>query len=593
MKGNSTDLINDGARVEKIQMSASDKLLSSDVSVESEGASSLRAATESSTAEYESTDKAPAEGDVINSLQTIEGIPNDGRSELIFPLVQTAESLDVDTENNLHKEGREESTARNGVQVDCKGDSVMPGHICEGLSLFENMGESGKSRMIPQQFEMPEIMPEEYPEISGGTELVSSELQKVKSSPLEVSAALSELAMAHPEEALTRREAVEDVSFEIAEWVSTGPADVKPETSEDMTSSFQDNMKDATVETVSHGQSGLEGRVGNIDTAHEQDVGTEESVQKADVSLDTGEELGKCGERCELAGSDTLELGINNLSEVTVVDNRNFGIVDSLVCSQDGEHSNSSNFDLENISEVPNEHVKGTLITDIWKCGVHAEGSDPGSFETQGNVAENLEEEVDGVERGENLFVELCHEENVAIPVEVVDKTEHSVCVLANTNSVSSFQATEQSASEFTEGPGTCGENKTFVTGRSFGDVATDCNTTDKDNGTLECTGLNNSETPVSELNEGNSKHLMDNPALDVVGDMFHGYAQLDGSSADGKYCLGVDTVQDHTSPSETAFVQPSAMASEDKVNILGLLPALGTTHPPIQWVAGAKLAKV
>jgi hypothetical protein len=602
MKDNSTDLIKDAVRVEKIKMSASDKLLSSIVGVESEGASCLRTATENSTTEYEITNKAPAEGDVINSLQTIEGILNDGRrSEIIFPLVQTVEGLDVETENNLHKhclekEGREDSIERNGVQVDCKGDSIMPGHICKVSSLFENVEVSEKSRMILQQFEteMLEIMPEEYSEISGGTELGSSELQKVKSTPLEVSAELSELTMVkgtdlvHLEEALTRREAVKDMSLEIPEWVPTRPADVKPETLEDITPRFQDNIKDATVEQISHGQSGfkdvLQGHVGNISTVHEDDVNTEESVQKADVFLDTGEELGKCGERGELAGSDTLELGINNLSEVTVLNNRNFEIVDSLDCSQDAEHSNSSNFDLENISGAPDDHVKGILITDILKCSVHAEGSNLSSFETPGNVAEKLEEEeAAGVKRGENLFVELCHEENFVRPVEVVDKTEHSVCVLASTNSISSSQAREQSASELLEGPGTCGENNTFVTGCSFGNVAIDCKTTDKDNGTLEGTGLSNSETPVSELNEGNSKHLVDNPALEMVGDMCHGYV-----SADSKYCLGIDIVQDHTSPSETAFLQPPAMASEDKVNKYSwvnavLLLALEPTQPPIQ----------
>jgi hypothetical protein len=586
VKDSSTDLIKDAVRVEKMEMSASDKLLysSGDSSVESESASALRTTTENSTTEYESTNKAPAESEIINNLRTIEGILSDGtRSEIIFPLVQTAEGLDVDTENNLHKdylekEEREDSVERSGVHMDCKGDSVMPGHICEGLSLFDNVEGSEKSHTILQQFEteMPEITPEKCSEISGETELGSSELLKVKSSPLEVSAELSELTMmkgtdlVHLEEALTRREAVNNMPLEFPEGVPTRPADVKPETLEDITLRFQDNMKDATVERISHGESEfkdvLQGHLGNISTVHAEDVNSEESVQKADVFLDTGEELGKCGKRGDLAGSDALELEIINFSEVTILNNINFEIVDSLVCSQDIEHGNSSSI----------------------------EGSNLSSFETPGNVAEKLEEkETAGVKRGKNLFVELCHEEHFVKPLEFVDKTEHSVCLVASTSSVSSLQAREQSASESLEGPGTCGENNKFVSDCSVGNVAVECKATDKDSETIEVTGLSKSENPVSELNEGNSKHLMDNPALEIVGDMFHECAQLDRLSADSKYCLGIDIVQDHTLPSETAFLQPSAMASEDKVNNYSwvntvVLLALEPTQSPIQWVAGA-----
>jgi hypothetical protein len=583
-KDNSTDLTKDAVRVENIEISSSDKLLNNcgDVDAENECASALRTTTE-----YASTNKTPTEGDVINNLGTVEGILSGGRSEIIFPLVQTAESLDVETESTFckhcfEKEGRGNSTERNGVQMDFKGDSVMPEHICEGLSLCENIEESEKSHMILQQTEskMPEILPEDYSEISGRTGLGSLELQKVKSGPLEVSAELSELTVVkgtefvNLEEAVTGREATTDMSPEIPEWVLTRPADGKPETSEDITPRFQDTVKAATVEGVSKGQSGfkniLQGHFGNISTVLEDDVNTEDSVQKADGLLGT-EEFGKYGETNEFAGSDLLELGINNLSDITVLNNTNVEIIDTLVCSRDVELSNSSNFDLENRSGVPKDHLKGSLKTDVQKCNVHAEESNLSSFETPENVAEKLEEEeTAGVKRGKNLFVELCHEENCARPAELADKIEHSVCLLDSTNSPSSFQAREQSASEFLEGPDTSGENSTFVSGCTFGNVAMDCKTTDKDSQTIKGTGVSKSENPVSELNDGNPRHLMDKPALEMTVGMFHKCVQLEGSSADSRYCVGIDSVQDQTS--ETAFLQPSVTASEDKVNILVLI---------------------
>lgn len=585
MKDNSTDLMKDAVRVEKMEMSASDKLLngSGDVDVENEGTPALRTTTENSAIEYESTNKVSAESDVINNLGTVEGILCDGRrSEIVSPLLHTAEDSDVETENNLceqylEKEGREDFPETNGVCVDFKGDSIKPGHIYEGLSLCENMEESDKSHMILQQFEieMPEITSEGYSKISGGTESGSSKLHKVKSGPLEVSAESSELTvmkgteLVHLEKALTRWEDI-DKSLEIPEWVPTRPADVKPETLEDATPRFPDIMKDAAVERASQGQSGfkdvMQELLGNINTVHEDCVNTEEPVQKADVLLDTGEELGNYGERGEIAGSDTLE-------QVKVLGNRDFEIVDPLGTSQDAERSNSSSCDLENRSGAPNGHLKGSLKTDDRKYSVHAEESILSSFETPGNVAEKLkEEETSGVKQGKNLFVELCREENFARPVEFVDKLEHSVCVLASAKSVSPFQDRQQSNSEFLEDPGTFGENNKFVTDSSFGNVAAEYKTSDTDSGTMKDTGVSNVEIPAGELNEENPKHSMDKPALEIVGDMFHEYVQLEGSSVKSKYCLGIDIVPDQTLPSETVFFQPSAMASEDKVNILGLM---------------------
>jgi hypothetical protein len=241
--------------------------------------------------------------------------------------------------------------------------------------------------------------------------------------------------------------------------------------------------------------------------------------------------------------------------------------------SQDAEHSNSSSCDLENRSEAPNGHQKGSLKSDDRKCSVHAEESILNSFETPGNVAEKLkEEETSGVKQGKNLFVELCQEENFARPVEFVDKPKHSVCVLASAKSVSPFLDRQQSDSEFLEDPGTSGENNKLVTDCSFGNVAVEYKTSDVDRGTMKDTGVSNLENPEGELNEGNPKHLMAEPALEIVGDMFHEYVQLEGSSVNSKYCLGINIVPDQTLPSETAFFQPSAMASEDKVNILGLM---------------------
>jgi hypothetical protein len=432
------------------------------------------------------------------------------------------------------------------------------------------------------EIEMSEITPKGYSKISGGTELGSSKLHEVKAGPLEVSAESSELTvgkgteLVHVEEALRRREDIVDVSLEIPEQVPTRPVDVKPETLEDATPRIPDILKDAALERVSQGQSGfkdvLQELLGNISTVHEDCVNTEESVQKVDVLLATGEELGNYGERGELAGSDTLELGINNLSQVTVLDNRNFEIVDSLGTSQDADHSNSSSCDLENRSGTPDHHLKGSLKADNRKCSAHAEESILSSFEMPGNVAEKIkEEETAGVKQGKNLFVELGHEEDFARPVEFIDKPEHSVCVLASAKSVSPFQDREQSDSELLEDPCTSGENNKFITDCSFGSVAVAYKTSDKDNGTLKDTGVSNLENPAGELNEGNPKHLMDKPSLEIVGDMFHECVQMEGSSADSKYCLGID-VPDQTLPSETAFLQPSAMASEEKVNILAVM---------------------
>jgi hypothetical protein len=588
MKDNSTDLMKDAVGVEKMEMSASDKFLngSGDVDVESEGISALRTTIENSAIEYESTNKAPAEGDVINNLGTGEGLLCDGRrSEIVFPLLQTAEGSEVETENSLCKqylenERREDFTETTGVHVDFKEESIKPVHICEGLSLCENVEEREKSPMILQQFEteVPEITSEGYSKILKGTESGSSKLHKAKSGPLEVSAESSELAvvkgteLVHLEEAFTWMEDIMDMSLEIPERVPARPADVKPET-EDAAPRFLDVLKDAPVERLSQGQLGfkdvLQGLSGNIRTVHEDSMNTEESVHKADVLLDTGEELGNSGERGELAGSDSLELGINNLSQVTVLDNINFEIVDSVGSSQDVEHSNSSSCDLENGNGAPNDRLIGSLKTDDQKYSVHAEESVLSSFETPGNVAEKLkEEETADVKQGKNLCVELCHEENFRRPVEFVDEIKHSVCVLGSAKSLSPFHDREQSASEFLE------ENNKFVTDCSFGNVAVEYKTSDKDNGTIEDTGMSNLENPARELNEGNSKHLKDKPAVEMVGDMFHEYVQLEGLSADSKYCLGIDIVPDRTLPSETAFLQPSAVASEDKVNILGLMLA-------------------
>jgi len=77
--------------------------------------------------------------------------------------------------------------------------------------------------------------------------------------------------------------------------------------------------------------------------------------------------------------------------------------------------------------------------------------------------------------------------------------------------------------------------------------------------------GVNMIENLAVDLSQENSKHLVDEAAVEVVGDTLHKYVQLGSTPAGSEYHLAIDPVLDQTALSETASLQPPAMADEDK----------------------------
>jgi hypothetical protein len=579
IKSDSVDFVKDAVEVEKMETSASDKFLncSGIDDVENEDIYTLRTTIEDSVNEYESSNKALTEYELISNCESGGRILcDDRRNEIVFPFPQTTEGSDFKTESNLlvkqylEKKGREDLTEKNYLQMGFKGNSTKPGHTSSDSSVCENvMEEQSNSSVISQQVETEALrnVCEEYSEISRRAEEVFSESS---GSPVSKGTELIQL-----EEALPGVEEIMDMPLEIPQGTQlefsgipegdpTGLADVKPETLGGTIPKFVDILKDATPERVSQGQPEftdiLQRFSGDFRTVSECSVNTQESSQRTDVSLDT-EHFGNCGEGDELTGSHSLKLGVSDLSQGTLLD-RDFEIVDLLDSSQNIGHIDSSGSDLENRNGVPNEHLKGNLENDDQKGSVDTEDSILCSSEAPGNVAENLNENGTlSMKQKKNLFMELSHEENSVRPVEYVDKPEHSVCVLGSARSPSPFQERKQSASKVMEGPGTSEEIKKFLTDCSSGNVTEEYKTiNDNYKGTKQDT---------EELSEENSKHIKDEAAVEITGDTFHKYMELEGTSSGSKYCLGIDSVPDQTSALEMSSLQPSATASEDRVSFL------------------------
>jgi hypothetical protein len=587
IKDNSSDSVKDAGGVEKMEVSASDRLDGTGIDdVEDEDTFTLRPITEDSVTECESTNKAFVESDLFNNLESTDRILCDGgRNEMVFPFLQTTEGSDFKTENNLFKQyhekkGREDFIEINGFNVNFKGDSTKSGHISGDLSVCEiMMEEDNKSPITFQQFETeaPGNTPEGYSKISSGTETGSSELRKDQSGLLEGSAELSGIPVLKGTELMQLEETVlgmygvTNISLEVPEETqlrssrilegdTTLLTDVKLETLGSAIPRCLDILKDAPLDRVSEVQSEftdvLQGFLEYFRTHTEYSVNTEESVQKTDASLGAGGSLGNCEEVGEVSSSDFLKLEDSGLSQGTLLDSRGFQIVDLLDSSQDLEHINSSSSDLENRNGASNEHQKGSFENDNQKSSVGAGDSILISSETPGNITKKINEERTlGIEQERNLFVEKSCDKNSTTPVECIDKTEHFICVLSSARSPSTFQERDQSASEFLEDPDTSGEVNTFLTDCSLGSMAVEYKDTEQDQGI-------NLGNPRGELLEENSKHLMDESAEEMAED----------TSAGTKYCVGVNAVPEQIEPSVAASLHPSGTSSEDKVNFLVLM---------------------
>jgi hypothetical protein len=214
---------------------------------------------------------------------------------------------------------------------------------------------------------------------------------------------------------------------------------------------------------------------------------------------------------------------------------------------------------------MPDEHVKG----DDQKESFGNRYSILSSPDASEKVTEKLNEKgTDKDKQRPNLFVELSVEESLLKPGECVDDIKHSVCAEDSARSLSPLEERKQYSCEFWESLDRSGQiNKHFTDG-SFRNVDEYKIINNKCKRTEEIdTGVNKLENSSMELSQESSKHLVDETAVEVVGDTCHKNIQLESTHAGSENCLAVDPVQDQTSPSETASLQPPAMADEDKVN--------------------------
>lgn len=586
VKDSSIHFVKDADGAEKIETSASDTFLNANSIDDVENA--LATTIGDSVIEYESTYKAPAVGDVTTNFGTIDGILCDDRKNKgVLPCVQTT---GLKTENNLLfqqclEKGREDVSEINGLSVDFDRDTTRPEHDYGDLSVCENVTEEEKNVILQQcETESPGSTAERSSVIPADNEMGCSKLGEVKSDVLEVSAESSGPTGVKGAEALQLEEAltvVEDTVklshvvpqgvqsefSQIPEGEQTRPVHVKPDTTGGAIPRFLDVLKDAPSEGQQGllGNSDVQGLLGNLRTDPECDMNNDETTQKPDVPLDTGENSGNPGKSIELLGSDAFKLGVTDLSHGTLSDIRDVQAVNSL----DRSHINSSSSDLGNIKQISDEHVKDIVKSDDQKDGFGHGYSILSSPDIPGSVTEKLnEKETDKDKQRQNLFVELSVEEILLKPGECVDDIKHSVCVVDSARSLSPFEERKQHSCEFLESLDRSGQINKHLTDGSFGNVDEYKVINNKYKSTEEGdTGVNKLENSAVELSQENSKHLVDEAAVEVVGDTFHKYVQLDSTPAGNEYCLAVDPVLDQTSLLETASLQPPAMADEDKVN--------------------------
>ena len=575
----------DGA--EKIETSANDTFLNANSIGDVENA--LTTTTGDSVVEYESTYEAPTEGDVTTNFGTIDGILcDDRRNKGVPPCVQTT---GLKTENNLLfqqclEKDREDVSEINGLGVDFDRDTTRPECDYGDLSVCENVTEEGKNILLQQcETESPGSTAGRYSVIPADNEVGCSELDVVKSDVLEVSAESCGPSGVKGAEALQLEEAftvVEDtvkLSHEfpqgvqsefsqIPEGEQTRPVHVKLDTIGGAVPIFLDILKDASSEGGQQGllgDSDVQGLSGDLRTDPECDKNNVESAQKPDVSLDTGENLGNRGESSELLGLDASKLAVSDLSHGTLSDIRDVQAINSL----DRSHINSSRSDLGNIKQMSDEYVKGNVKSDDQEDSFGNGYSLLNSPDHSGNVTEKLnEKETDKDKQRQNLFVELSVEEILLKPGECVDDIKHSVCAVDTARSLSPFEERKQYSCEFLESLDRSGQINKHLTDGSFGNMDEYKVINNKYKSTEEDdSGVNKLENSAVELSQENSKHLVDEAAVEVVGDTFHKYVQLENTPAGSEYCLAVDPVLDQTSLAETASLQPPAMADEDKVN--------------------------
>lgn len=575
VKDSSVHFVKDASEAEKIETAASDVSLNANSIGDFENA--LTTTTGDSVIEYESTCIAPAEGDITTNFGTIDGILcDDRRNKGVLPCVQTT---GLKTENNLLfqqclEKDREDVSEINGLGVNFDRDTTRPECDNRDLSVSENVTEEEKNIILQQcETESPRSTAERYSVIPVDNEMGCSKLDEVKSDVLEVSAESSGptgvkvAAVLQLEEALTLVEDTVKLSHEVPQGVQSEfsqipegeqarPVHVKPDTIGGAAPRFVDILEDASSEGGQEllGNSGAQGLSGDLRTDHECDM-------KPDVPLDTGGNLGNAGESSELLGSDAFKLGVSDLSHGTVSDIRDVQAVNTL----DRSHINSSSSDLGKIKQMSDEHVK----SDDQKDSFGNEYSILSSPDVPGNVTEKLKEkETDKDKQRQNLFVESSVEEILLKPGECVGDIKHSVCAVNNARSSSPFEETKQYSCEFLESLDRSGQINKHLTDGSFGNMDEYKVINNKYKSTEEGdTVVNKLENSSVELSQENSKHLVDEAAVEVVGDTFNKYVQLESTAAGSEYCLAVDPVLDQTSPSETASLQPPAMADEDKVN--------------------------
>lgn len=585
VKDSSIHSMKDADGAEKIETSASDTFFN-DNSI-GDVANALTTTTGDSVIDYESTYKAPAEGDVTNNFGAIDGtLCDDRRNKEVLPFVQTT---GLKTENNVWFEhccdkDREVVSEVNGLGVNTDRDTTRPECVGGDLSVCENVTEEENIILQQCETESPGSTAEMYSVIPADNKMGCSLLDEVRSDVLEVSAVSSGptgvkgTESLHLEEALTVVEdtlkmsdqvpqGVQSELIQIPEREQTRPVHVKPDTIGGAVPRFMDISKYASSEGVQQGLLGysdMQGLSGDLRSDPECDMNNDESTQKLDVPLGTGENLENPDERGELLCSDAFKLGVSDLSQGTLSDIRDVQTVNSL----DSSHINSSSSDLENFKQMPDEHVKGTVRGDDQKETFGNRCSILSSPEASGKVTEKLNEKgTDKDKQRQNFFVELSVEEILLRPGECVDDIKHSVCVEDSARSPSPFEERKQYSCEFLESLDRSGQISEHFTDGSFGNVDEYKIINNKYKSTEEIdTGVNKLENSSVELSQENSKHLVDETAVEVVGDTFHKYVQLESTPAGSKNCLAVDPVQDHTSLSETSL-QPPAMADEDKVN--------------------------
>jgi len=585
VKDISVHFVKDAYGAEKIETSASDIFLNANSIGDVEDA--LTTTTGDSVIEYESTCKAPAEGDVTTNFGTIDGILcDDGRNKGVLPCVQTT---GLKTENNLlfqHclEKDREDVSEINGLGVDFDRDTTKPECDYGDLSVCENVTEEEKNILQHCETESPGSTAERYSVIPAGNEMGCSKLDEVKSDVLQVSAessgptGLKGAEALQLEEALTVAEDTMKLSHKVPQGVQsefsqipegeqTRPVHVKSDIIGGAVPRFVDILKDAPSEGGQGllGNSDVQGLSGDLRTDPECDMNNDESARKPDVPLDTGENLGNPGESSELLGSDAFKLGVSDLSHETLSDVRDVQAVNSL----DRSRINSSSSDLGNIKQMSDEHVKGNVESHDQKDSFGNGYSILNSPDVPGNVTEKLnEKETDKDKQRQNLFVELSVEESLLKPGECVDDIKRSVCAVDSARSLSPFEEQKQYSCEFLESLDRSGQVNKHLTDGSFGNMDEYKVINNKYKSTEEGdTGVNKLKNSAVELSQENSKHLVDEAAVEVVGDTFHKYVQLESTPAGSEYCLAVDPVLDQTSLSETASLQPPAMADEDKVN--------------------------